>query len=234
MERRRFPRLAKTFRVSIRLRKSPSPEAVETESFDVGVGGLAVWVKKPIPPGRTLRLTIHGLRPNQEVQLTGRVVWCAYNEKVEANEVGIELLGLDGDRLEKLLMLISERGWTPGRPQDSVLFDLTEDVTIEFRPSGSKSRRDWLKTSTRRLSLREIVISTHDPPARGADLEMRLLPPDGDSRPLSCRSAVRKVQAGRKSNEWWLTVDIQKISDEDRLRLAAFLSAEVITPPQVQ
>ena len=228
--RRRFPRVAKLFRVNVLLLDPRRPRNLSARSRDVSVGGVSVHVSEELPKGAALRVTFSGLQPGEDLTVEGRVAWCAFDAKRGAHEAGIEITGLDTERLEKLLMLIGRPNWQRSRARDTAHFLLKEDLLVERRRTGSQSEKDWLRTSSRRMSIREIVIFSPEPVGRGTNLELRVHLPD-TAPPTFCRGAVCEIAAGRRSNHWNVNVAIDRISDEDRLRLAAFLSGELIGEP---
>lgn len=229
-ERRRFPRVAKVFRVKLRIRRPPQEESYETRSRDVNVGGVAIWMRNEMPLGTALRATFVGDHPGLAFQAEGRIAWCAHNPEADAYEAGIEFLNLDSESLERLLALISEKGWGTARFRDAFHFDLPSDLPIEYRPSGMTGRRGWRRSSCGRLSLREIFFRSEEPFGRGRGVELRLQLPGAEGGTVECRGSVSEVKADR-DGDWQVGVGLDRIDNAERLRLAAYLSSQLLKRP---
>jgi c-di-GMP-binding flagellar brake protein YcgR len=66
-------------------------EEARTETYDVGLGGLAMLGEVELPAGQALRLELE-LRgdPRPPLQLTGEVRWCRYDAALAKYRTGIE------------------------------------------------------------------------------------------------------------------------------------------------
>jgi c-di-GMP-binding flagellar brake protein YcgR len=62
-----------------------------TETYDLGLGGLAMFAESELAPGQPLRLELE-LRgdPRAPLQLTGEVRWCRYDPVLAKHRIGIE------------------------------------------------------------------------------------------------------------------------------------------------
>ena len=65
--------------------------AARTETYDVGLGGLAMFAQTELPSGQQLRLELE-LRgdPRPPLQLTGEVRWSRYDPVLGKYRTGIE------------------------------------------------------------------------------------------------------------------------------------------------
>jgi c-di-GMP-binding flagellar brake protein YcgR len=65
--------------------------AAHTETYDVGLGGLAMLCAAELPAGQSLRLELE-LRgdPRPPLQLTGEVRWCRYDSALDTYRTGVE------------------------------------------------------------------------------------------------------------------------------------------------
>ena len=65
--------------------------AARTETYDVGLGGLAMFAETELPAGQRLRLELE-LRgdPRPPLQLTGEVRWSRYDAALGKYRTGIE------------------------------------------------------------------------------------------------------------------------------------------------
>ena len=228
-ERRRFPRVAKAFRVKLRIRRPPREESYETQSRDVNVGGVAIWIRNEMPLGTAIRATFISERPGLAFEVEGRIAWCAHNPEAQAYEAGIEFLNLDPESLERILALISEKGWGTARSQDAFHFDLPTELSIEYRPAGTAGRRGWRPSSCRRLSLREVFFRSEEPFGRGRGVEVRLHLPEDHGGTIECRGSVSQALADREGR-WRIGVALDRIKRDERLCLAAYLISELQRP----
>jgi len=226
--RRQFPRLVKDVHVGVR-RMTPSDEgAIEAETRNVSVGGVAVWVTGEMVKGTPVKLNISGVKERGVIQVKGRVAWTLYNNRHKVYETGIELVGLRPETLERLLLLISERGLKYGSIREKTHFMLDDPVGLTYRRAGSTSERDWTAGTTRELSLREVVLQVKELLTRGPELDVRLDLPGRGKCGVTCRGEVCEVNQAGRINEWDATVMVREISAEERMRLAAFLSSHIM------
>ncbi len=65
--------------------------AARTETYDIGLGGLAMFAEAELPSGQPLKLELE-LRgePRPPLQLTGEVRWCRYDAALGKYRTGIE------------------------------------------------------------------------------------------------------------------------------------------------
>jgi c-di-GMP-binding flagellar brake protein YcgR len=65
--------------------------AARTETYDVGLGGLAMLSEAELPAGQPLRLELE-LRgdPRPALQLTGEVRWCRIDPIIGQYRIGVE------------------------------------------------------------------------------------------------------------------------------------------------
>jgi c-di-GMP-binding flagellar brake protein YcgR len=65
--------------------------AARTETYDVGLGGLALLGDAELPAGQALRLELE-LRgdPRPPLTLTGEVRWCQYDPVLTKYRIGVE------------------------------------------------------------------------------------------------------------------------------------------------
>jgi hypothetical protein len=68
--------------------------AARTETYDVGLVGLAMFAESELPSGQALKLELE-LRgdPRPPLQLTGEVRWCRYDAALGKYRTGIEFTG---------------------------------------------------------------------------------------------------------------------------------------------
>ncbi len=73
--------------------------AARTETYDVGLGGLAMFSEIELPAGQALSLELE-LRgdPRPPLRLTGEVRWCRYDAALSKYRIGIEFT----DRTQEL------------------------------------------------------------------------------------------------------------------------------------
>jgi c-di-GMP-binding flagellar brake protein YcgR len=66
-------------------------EKARTETYDLGLGGLAMLSETDLPPGQPLRLELE-LRgdPRPPLQLTGEVRWSRYDAALAKYRTGVE------------------------------------------------------------------------------------------------------------------------------------------------
>jgi len=232
-DRRRFPRVAGTVKIRLKLLRGGPEGPVHGESRDVSVGGVAVWVAKELPPKARMEVAFLGLAGGDDIVASGRVAWCSWRADRLAWEAGIELLGLSEDALSKLLSLINAVEWarrrgaqdTAGAPRTR--FDPPPGSTAAYRRAGSLHDAPWHEAPLRGLSLRDVYLSLPEPLGRGADLEIRLQPDDGDPLPLVLRGMVAEIFTSLRGDAWEARVSIRHVSDQDRMRLATWLSGMI-------
>jgi c-di-GMP-binding flagellar brake protein YcgR len=77
--------------------------AARTETYDVGLGGLAMFAQTELPAGQQLRLELE-LRgdPRPPLQLTGEVRWSRYDPILEKFRTGIEFTNRTPDQQTQL------------------------------------------------------------------------------------------------------------------------------------
>ncbi len=65
--------------------------AAHTETYDIGLGGLAMLADAELPSGQRLRLRLE-LRgdPRPPLELTGEVRWCRYDAALAKFRTGVE------------------------------------------------------------------------------------------------------------------------------------------------
>lgn len=65
--------------------------AARTETYDVGLGGLAMLSPVELASGQPLRLELE-LRgdPREPLKLTGAVRWCRFDATIEKYRIGVE------------------------------------------------------------------------------------------------------------------------------------------------
>jgi c-di-GMP-binding flagellar brake protein YcgR len=78
--------------------------AARTETYDVGLGGLAMLCESELPAGQSLRLELE-LRgdPRPPLQLTGEVRWCRFDAAIAKFRTGIEFTDRTPDQESQLL-----------------------------------------------------------------------------------------------------------------------------------
>ncbi len=232
-ERRRFPRVAGAVKIRLKLLRGGVHEAMEGRSRDMSVGGVAVWVARELPPGARLEVAFVGLAGGDDIVATGRAAWCCWREERQAWEAGIELLGLSEDALSKLLSLINAVEWTRRRGAHDTAgaprtrFDPPPGSKAAYRRAGSLHDAPWHEAPLRGLSLRDVYLSLSEPLGRGADLEIQLQPDDGDPLPMTLRGMVAEIFTSVRGDTWEARVSIRHLSDQDRMRLAAWLSGMI-------
>lgn len=66
-------------------------EEARTETYDIGLGGLAMLSESELPAGQALKLELE-LRgdPRPPLKLTGEVRWCRYDPALGKHRTGIE------------------------------------------------------------------------------------------------------------------------------------------------
>ena len=69
-------------------------EPARTETYDIGLGGLAMLSDAELAPGTPLTLDVE-LRgdPRPPLRLTGEVRWCRYDPLLEKYRTGVEFTG---------------------------------------------------------------------------------------------------------------------------------------------
>ncbi len=65
--------------------------AAHTETYDIGLGGLAMLADAELPSGLSLRLRLE-LRgdPRPPLEITGDVRWCRYDAALQKYRTGVE------------------------------------------------------------------------------------------------------------------------------------------------
>ena len=78
-----------------------------TETYDIGLGGLAMFSESELPPGQPLKLELE-LRgdPRPPLQLTGEVRWCRYDSALSKYRTGIEFTDRTPEQESQLLTYI--------------------------------------------------------------------------------------------------------------------------------
>jgi c-di-GMP-binding flagellar brake protein YcgR len=78
--------------------------AAHTETYDVGLGGLAMLTDAELPSGQPLRLELE-LRgdPRPALRLTGEVRWCRYDAALEKYRTGVEFTDRSAEQESQLL-----------------------------------------------------------------------------------------------------------------------------------
>jgi c-di-GMP-binding flagellar brake protein YcgR len=75
-----------------------------TETYDVGLGGLAMLCDAELPAGQALRMELE-LRgdPRPPLQLTGEVRWCRFDDVIGKFRTGIEFTDRTAEQEAQLL-----------------------------------------------------------------------------------------------------------------------------------
>ncbi len=78
--------------------------AARTETYDIGLGGLAMLSETELPAGQALRMELE-LRgdPRPALHLTGEVRWCRYDNGLGKYRTGIEFTGRTIEQESQLL-----------------------------------------------------------------------------------------------------------------------------------
>ncbi len=78
--------------------------AAHTETYDVGLGGLAMLTDVELPAGQPLRLDLE-LRgdPRPPLRLQGEVRWCRYDAALQKYRTGVELTERNAETEAELL-----------------------------------------------------------------------------------------------------------------------------------
>jgi c-di-GMP-binding flagellar brake protein YcgR len=78
-----------------------------TETYDIGLGGLAMLSESELPSGQPLQLELE-LRgdPRPPLRLTGAVRWCTYDQTVGKYRTGIEFTDRTAGQDAQLLTYI--------------------------------------------------------------------------------------------------------------------------------
>lgn len=78
--------------------------AARTETYDVGLGGLAMFSEMELAAGQPLRLELE-LRgdPRPPLRLTGEVRWCRYDDVLAKFRTGVEFTNRTPDVESQLL-----------------------------------------------------------------------------------------------------------------------------------
>ena len=78
--------------------------AARTQTYDVGLGGLAMLTDAELPSGIALRLELE-LRgdPRPRLHLTGEVRWCRYDNALEKYRTGVEFTNRTPDQETQLV-----------------------------------------------------------------------------------------------------------------------------------
>jgi len=227
-ERRRFERLAKSIRLRARLRKTDDSEVCDAHTSNVSVGGVGVKFRRESAVGARLAVTFLDIGPSGGFEVDGIVVWCEYDPKTHSYDTGVEFQELSPDQAERLLMVISERAWEPGGQRDSAHFRLGRNHMVEYRKAGGLLRRRWRPGACNAMSLREIVLISEEKPQPQTTLALRVHLQDGKSEPIECEGVVVGQSKSHRPTGWEAVVAIQQVSQEDRMRMAGFLSQLIV------
>jgi c-di-GMP-binding flagellar brake protein YcgR len=81
--------------------------AARTETYDVGLGGLAMFAETELPIGQPLKLELE-LRgePRPPLQLTGEVRWSRYDAVLGKYRTGVEFTDRSPDQAKQLRVYI--------------------------------------------------------------------------------------------------------------------------------
>lgn len=81
--------------------------AARTETYDVGLGGLAMLADTDLASGTPLALELE-LRgdPRPALKLTGEVRWCRYDATIAKYRIGIEFTNRTEDQEKHLLTYV--------------------------------------------------------------------------------------------------------------------------------
>jgi len=226
-ERRRFPRVAKRVRVRARVVDGSAAD-IAAETVDLSMGGVCIQTEKTVPMGTQLRLTFEGVAPHLAFEVRGRVSWCTPAKAGEHFDSGVDLLGLTRAKLEKLLALVCDEGWDAGASGDRRYIHLQRHLIVAHRRTGAWLNRSRQHAYTEDISLRGMSIHFEKPVDADAKLSMHLLLPDGQPEPLECFGTVIEKCASTRPNDWVSTVAFEDLPEENRARLGAFLSEELL------
>ncbi|MBV8580291.1 MAG: PilZ domain-containing protein [Candidatus Eremiobacteraeota bacterium] len=82
-------------------------EPERTETYDVGLGGLAMLSETELPSGQALKLELE-LRgdPRPTLNLTGSVRWCRFDHTIQKFRTGIEFTDRTHEQETQLLAYI--------------------------------------------------------------------------------------------------------------------------------
>lgn len=77
----------------------PEFAAARTETYDVGLGGLAMLSEAALTPGQALQLELE-LRgdPLPALRLTGEVRWCTLDPSIAKYRIGVEFTGRSAEQ----------------------------------------------------------------------------------------------------------------------------------------
>jgi hypothetical protein len=81
--------------------------AAHTETYDLGLGGVAMLTDAELPEGQPLKLQLE-LRgdPRPPLRLVGEVRWCRYDAVLEKYRTGVELTERSAEQDAQLLAYI--------------------------------------------------------------------------------------------------------------------------------
>jgi c-di-GMP-binding flagellar brake protein YcgR len=77
--------------------------AAHTETYDIGLGGLAMLTEAELPPGQAvkMRLELRG-DPREPLLLSGEVRWCRYDAALAKYRTGVEFTDRTPDHESQL------------------------------------------------------------------------------------------------------------------------------------
>ena len=228
-ERRRSNRVAAAIRMKVQRYKSSPQEDFGAETVNLSLGGVGVRLRPALEIGTRLRLTFLDLEPTgRGFRVDGRVIWRQFEEETGEYLTGVELLTMTEEQLRRLMLLIDETAWSEGAPAEPAHIHLPESLVVEYRAEKGWPGRRWNPASCHEISLRTLALVTEEKLPVGEDLRLRALLPDGNPDPLPFRGTVLDKQKDSMPGEWDTVVRINEIADKNRLRLAAFLSRQIM------
>lgn len=228
-ERRRFQRVAKVIRMRVRKVKDAEDTDFEVESVNLAVGGLCLRFKGRIPVGTVIRINFTQLEPRGcGFQIDGRVIWCEYNRDTGDYCAGVQLIAMTEDQLHRLLLIIGDKEWTGAEPPPPLRIRPSAPLFADYRRAKGLLKGRWTPAPVEEISLREMVFVAEKRLPPRLEVLIRLLLPDGISEPLPCKGVVLDEKRDPRPGEWDHVIRFTEMTDINRVRLASFLSREVM------
>ena len=228
-ERRRYARVAKAIGVRVRKVRDAADTDFDAESLNVGVDGLCLRFTHSIPVGTVVRINFTQFEPRGHgFEVDGRVIWSQYRKDTGDHHVGIQLIAMTEEQLNRLLLIVGDGQWGGHDPPPPLRIRPGKTLVADYRKAKGLLKGRWTPGSVTEVSLREMVLVSGKRLPPHQEMQLRLLLPDGIAEPLPCQGIVLDEKRDARPGEWDSVVRFTEITDLDRLRLAAFLSREVM------
>ena len=150
-ERRRFMRVRKDVKVSVRIIGEP-PQAYSPSTRNLGTGGLLLTLRREMTVGTRLQLRATQESAGVEFCTEGRVVWCEFNDTTGKCDIGVCFMRLEPNQRQNVIAFLgTQYGEIAGRERRQFI-RLDRRVLAEYR-TGLRLLKRWRIASTLDISV---------------------------------------------------------------------------------